>query len=269
MQKGPHLADGRTAEVFAWGDDRILKLFRPGWDSGAADYEFEVASAVQATGYPCPQVFERVKVEKRPGILYQRIQGRPLLADFQKSPWRFPALARRLARLHAEMHTRTPEGLPDAHAKLKRRIAGLDGATEEQRIALLARLDSLPRGDRLLHGDFHLENVYDTPDGPMVLDWVDAACGHPLADVARSVLLLQYSYVDPATPGYALIQLVRRLFTRVYLSEYFRHSPHPRADLRPWFAPVFAARLREDIAGEVETLVPFIEHELAWNAPPG
>lgn len=263
MPKGPHLADGRTAEIFAWGDDRVLKLFRPGWDAEAADYEYEVARAVQATGFACPQVYERVEVEGRPGIVYQRIEGRPLLADFQKAPWRFPALARRLARVQADMHTRAPQGLPDMHDKLRRRIEGLDGATEAQRAGLLARLESLPRGDRLLHGDFHLENVYETANGPLILDWVDAACGHPLADVARSTLLLGHSYVDPATPGYALIQLLRRLFVRVYLQEYFRHSPQRPADLRPWYAPVFAARLREDIPGEVETLAPLIERELA------
>lgn len=262
MQKGAHLADGRTAEIFEWGEERVLKLFRPGWSAADADYEYEVARAVEATGYPCPQVYERVEVEGRPGILYQRIRGEPLLAGFQRAPWRFPALARRLARLQVEMHTRVPHGLPDSHEKLKRRIERLEGASEAQRAALLGRLADLPRGDRLLHGDFHLENVYDTPAGPLVLDWVDAACGHPLADVARSVLLLQYSYVDPATPGYALIQLLRRLFVRVYLGEYFRHSSHRRADLRPWFAPVFAARLGEDIPGELESLVPFIQREL-------
>ncbi len=262
MEKGAHLADGRTAEIFEWGPDKVLKLFRPGWEAGAADYEYQVARAAEQAGAPGPKVYERLEVEGRPGILYARVDGAPLLTGFQKAPWRFPALARRLARLQAELHACKPNGLPDMHAKLERRIAELDGATEAQRAALLARLASLPRGDRLLHGDFHLENVLDTADGPVILDWVDAACGHPLADVARSVLLLQYSYVDPATPGFGLIQLLRRLFVRVYLKEYFRHSEYRRSDLRPWLAVVFAARLAEDIPGELETLVPFIQREL-------
>lgn len=29
--KGPLLAQGRTAEVFAWGQDQVLKLYFSGW----------------------------------------------------------------------------------------------------------------------------------------------------------------------------------------------------------------------------------------------
>jgi hypothetical protein len=35
----------------------------------------------------------------------------------------------------------------------------------------------------LVHGDFHPENVLLTDDGPVIIDWSDAAVAHPLVDV--------------------------------------------------------------------------------------
>ena len=43
---GAPLAQGRTAEVFAWDDGHVLKLFRPGWDMDVASHEAEIARAM-------------------------------------------------------------------------------------------------------------------------------------------------------------------------------------------------------------------------------
>lgn len=46
------------------------------------------------------------------------------------------------------------------------------------------RLASLGPGPTILHGDFHPWNVLSTDDRFVVLDWSDAALGHPLTDLA-------------------------------------------------------------------------------------
>ena len=42
----------------------------------------------------------------------------------------------------------------------------------------------------LCHGDLHPSNVILTVDGPMVVDWFDTGRGDPIADIARSTLLM-------------------------------------------------------------------------------
>ncbi len=42
----------------------------------------------------------------------------------------------------------------------------------------------------LCHGDLHPSNVILTDDGPMIVDWFDACRGEPVAEVARTSLLL-------------------------------------------------------------------------------
>jgi aminoglycoside phosphotransferase (APT) family kinase protein len=43
----------------------------------------------------------------------------------------------------------------------------------------------------LCHGDLHPGNVLVDRDGPVVIDWFDAAVGSPVADVARTSLLIR------------------------------------------------------------------------------
>jgi hypothetical protein len=46
------------------------------------------------------------------------------------------------------------------------------------------RLDDLGPPPTLVHGDLHPWNVADTPDGPRLFDWTDAAVSHPFIDLA-------------------------------------------------------------------------------------
>lgn len=63
-------------------------------------------------------------------------------------------------------------------------------------VSLLDRLHAIPppkgtpEGDRLVHLDLHPLNVLLSPDGPVVIDWVNARLDDPLFDVALSALVL-------------------------------------------------------------------------------
>ncbi len=51
-------------------------------------------------------------------------------------------------------------------------------------VAACGRLDSIGPAPTLVHGDLHPWNVADTPDGPRIFDWTDAAISHPFLDLA-------------------------------------------------------------------------------------
>lgn len=46
------------------------------------------------------------------------------------------------------------------------------------------RLDAIGPASTLVHGDLHPWNVADTPEGPRIFDWTDAALSHPFLDLA-------------------------------------------------------------------------------------
>jgi hypothetical protein len=260
MQKWPLLAEGRTAEVFAWGEDQVLKLYRPGFPLTDAEYEHSKALASQETGFAVPAVGEMVTVDGRAGITYQRVEGITMLQALQDAPWKVLPLTRQLATLHVDMHQRSASNLPNAHDVIARKIRNAPPLDQNTKTAILDHLGKLPRDNKLLHGDFHPDNILLTDDGPVIIDWIDATMGHPLADVARTSLVARVAIPPPRTLVEAMISLLSGLFHRIYLGHYFKFSPQKEKDLLPWLLPVTAGRLSEEIPHETDALVRLVEN---------
>jgi aminoglycoside phosphotransferase (APT) family kinase protein len=260
------LARGRTAEVFAWGNGRVLKLFFAGYPENAARQEARVTRALQAAGMPVPAVDDLIEVDGRIGIVFERVEGHTMLQEFRTRPWRIVWIVRTLAELHVAMHRCEVPGLPSFNAALERRVRGLDCLPEATKQRVLALLATLPDGEVVCHGDFHGENVLLTQRGPVILDWMTATQGNPLGDVARTSLIFLVAGPPPGRPGRWLDKQAASLANRIYLERYFALQPRRRRQLGAWYVPVAAARLEEQIPGEREKLLPIIDAGLAqWE----
>jgi len=262
MRKGPLIAEGRTAEIFAWGEDQVVKLYRPGFPSNGAEYEYNKALASQETGFAVPAVGEVVRVEGRAGITYQRVEGVTMLEAIQKAPWKLIPLTRQLAALQVDMHGRKAAKLPNSHEVLAYKINHASPLEDETKGKVLDHLDRLPRDDKLLHGDFHPDNILLTPNGPVIIDWIDATMGHPMADVARTSLLARAGTPPPNNTLEWLSAISSQLFHRIYIKHYFKLSPYEEKDLLPWLLPVTAGRLSEEIPYERDALVRLVKRYL-------
>ena len=146
---------------------------------------------------------------------------------------------------------------------LKQRLDGqLSSPLVPPELAEIARqrLDSLPDGDVLCHGDFHPANVMRSPNGPVVIDWPNATQGAAEADIARTLLLLGAGEPPSYTPMMrVLTKTGRRLFIWLYVGAYKRARPLDKAEVRKWALPVAVARLSEDIEQERLRLLGRIE----------
>jgi Ser/Thr protein kinase RdoA (MazF antagonist) len=270
IQLGNPLAVGRTAEVFAWNGaegGQVLKLFRAGWGLDAAEHEAAVARQIYDSGAPAPRVDGVIEVAGRGGVIYERIAGPSLLAVLLARPWRLSSVARILAKAHVALYTRAVPHLPDLRSMLARRIHAATPLPPTLRDAALRALDALPDGDSLLHGDYHPDNVLLSARGPLVIDWENAARGDPLADVARTLLLLDAGYIYA---GSAATRAVRHAFIVLLRRRYLRRShqlcPFPSATLAAWDLPVTAARLSEGIEPEEAYLLARVRRLAATSA---
>ena len=258
MTKGSRIAEGRTAEVFAWGDSQILKLFRSWCPASLAEQEANAAQAVQRTGLSVPSVAGLIEVDGRPGIVFERITGSSMFREFPSRPWKLIHYARLLAELHTSMHTHQVSGLPSLRQRLERRIRSVTLSTRIKD-ATLSALDRLPDGHALCHGDFHPGNILMTSRGPVIVDWLDAAQGNPLADVARTSLLARVAELPPGTARRWVFQSARTLFHRIYLRRYLERHRASRGELDAWLLPVAVARVSEDIPAERRRLAALID----------
>jgi aminoglycoside/choline kinase family phosphotransferase len=115
----------------------------------------------------------------------------------------------------------------------------------------LNALNTLPAGPQLCHNDFHPDNILITADGPFIIDWLDATVGNPLADVARTSIILLGAAASTQVSR-TVEKMFVRLFHSVYVRHYFRICPGSAVEYRRWLPIIAAARLSENIP-EIES----------------
>jgi len=256
---GQPLAQGRTAEIFAWGTNQVLKLYRAQFSMSDVDYEADRTRQVYATGQRVPVVGEVVEIEGRRGAVYERLDGPTLLSQLDTRPWQWVKIAHTMAHLHAGLHARSAPQLPAMQQRLQERIAKVTQLTANQRTAILQVLATLNAGDRLCHNDFHPANILMTAQGPVVIDWLDATCGNPLGDLARTSIIVRFAGLPPIGFQRTSQVLLRKLLNTVYLRRYFQLCPGGQYELQRWLIPVVAMRLLEVEPDEQARLLVYLE----------
>ena len=253
---GKPIALGRTAEIYPWKEGQILKLSRDWVPADWVEYEARIARAVHAAGLHVPAAGEIVEVDGRLGLIYERVDGVSMAEIAKAKPWTLFRFARLLAELQADMHASpvVPE-LPSQRQRLENKIQTAKALPSHLKEAALSALAKMPDGAQLCHGDFHPDNILLTSQGPVIIDWVDATRGAPLADVARTSVLLLGAAACESSIGWLLKGLIH-WFHPVYLKHYFRlRASKDRQQLSTWQSIVAAARLSENISEQQDWLL--------------
>jgi aminoglycoside phosphotransferase (APT) family kinase protein len=195
---GELIGAGRTADVYALGQDRVLRRYRVARD---VQVEAEIMAHVAESGFPVPRVYDADGTD----LVMERLDGRDMLADLSSRPLRVRAHARTLAGLHDQLHQlRAPAGLPAIGQA----------------------------GDRVLHLHLHPANVMLTSRGPVVIDWTSARAGLPGADVAMAYLIMVSSDTDLVPwPTRALAGVIRSILVRDFLAA-VHDDPQPHIAAR-------------------------------------
>ena len=258
MGQETRIGSGRTADILAIGDGRVHKRFHAGTAVDVARKEAEHTRIAADAGVPVPAVHAVYATDGRPAIEFDRIDGATMRAQLAARPWTLWRHARRLATLHATLHAVHPSGLRSLRERLAQRIREAPDLSADDRNRVRSQLESLAGGDALCHGDFHPENVLLSANGPVVIDWLDAASGPPAADVARTSVLLRFAgHGDGRLSSWGLAA-----YRRTYLRRYCRLTACTRDEIRAWELPVATARLVEGVP-ESAPLRSFVRSRLA------
>ncbi len=203
--------------------DYVLRVF-PAGSERWRDRETLAMRTASAAGLPVPDVLLTDAIDDRPAMLTTFAPGATVAATLRDHPERATTTGATLGRLLGEINRRpAPEGLAPADAWLDRTGTAL--------APLRDRLAAMPNAGRLLHLDYHPENVLMEGDAVTgVIDWTNTLPGPPHIDLGRSRATLEVARNLPGVaPEFAAA--IEAFETGLMAGHASIHGPDPEPDL--------------------------------------
>jgi aminoglycoside phosphotransferase (APT) family kinase protein len=241
---GAVVAQGSRSTVRALGADAVAKVPLPGTAEAWIRYEAEYSIAVRLAGAPVPEFLGFIEYDGRAASVYRRARGQVMWDAILADRASVRSHAGLLADLHHQLATLVPPvTVPSFVDRIRCKVrvaAPLVGLAADEVLAVQPKDGPIV----LCHGDLHPSNVILTADGPMVVDWFDTGRGDPLADIARSTLLMAPDAdVAPSHLSGGGAEL-RQQLTDAYLVALGDIDP---ARLAQWRAVMAIARIAEGV----------------------
>jgi len=254
---------GKEAEIYAWGEDQVIKLFFESTSLIQVEAEEKAARVAYEAGVPTPMVGEIVEVDHRWGVVLQRFDGPSMLVKLVTHPWQLRWLACQLAELQAAVHDCKALSLPSVKNDIREWVEGVD-ADAGLKQTVLQRVNQLPEGDRLCHGDLYPDNVIMSSQGPVVIDWSHGQQGDPLADVGRTWVAMRIAIIPEFMKGRHLLTVLRAAFYSFFLRRYRELRPFTDEQLAAWKVPMIALRAARDdiLPEELQRVMNYLERAL-------
>ncbi len=169
--------------------DRCIKVFNAEYSKADVLNEALNQARIEETGLNIPKILEVTMIDGKWAIISEFIKGKTLAQLIDEDPDKKEEYINLLVDLQMLVHSKTCPLLNKLKDKMSRKIAAteFDATT---RYDLHTRLESMPKHNKVCHGDFNPSNIIVTEDGtPYILDWSHATQGNASADVARTYLL--------------------------------------------------------------------------------
>ena len=242
--------DGLSANLFHNGC-HAFKVFNLGYGKSEVYAEAYAMSCVEQQGLPAAKVYQVLYEDGHWVIEMEYLRGpammdRVIAAAEAGDTAALDTEMNMLARLQHMVHSTGGGRLPSVKNALCDILRQKEALTEDQRKNVLDRLDALPDGDRVVHGDFQPFNILYDGGRPVIIDWATAGAGVPACDVARTWL----NFSLPPVPALQRLEMNNR-----YFRAYQRESGMSFAEIQPWFPvmaglsvgrdPVFTAHMQQ------------------------
>ena len=194
MKLGKTIGTGNTASVYDWEEGKVLKLFHLGYPIEAVENEFNNARAIRNMDFLKPKAYGIISYEKRVGIIYDKVEGESLLEWVMRTK-DLQACSIQMGKLHRTIGQNNISNVPNYKDFLKNHIPNVMLTIEKQK-ELTQRIDKLPDGTILCHGDFHPGNILISDGNAYVIDFMNLCHGDFLYDIARTVFLIEFTPVS-------------------------------------------------------------------------
>jgi uncharacterized protein (TIGR02172 family) len=246
---------GRTADVFEYNNDCILKLYNKQIDNNTIKREFDFSKFAYENNIPTPEPIEIIQEQGRAGIIYRKINGESLLKMLMKNIFKIKKIFSEMAELQYKINDM--EFNDDTHTfkkYLKWAVEENKYINEAEKNEIQKYIKELPDGKKLCHGDFHPENILYCDEKYYIIDWMTGMQGTIAADVARTEMIIKNAEIPGKVPF--IIKIVFRIMqdkmSKIYVKEYCKISGIKIDEIKIWKLPLYVARLNENNSNEEE-----------------
>ena len=237
----------RTNKTVYRDGDLAVKVFDSDFSKADILNEALNQAKIEETGLNIPKIKSVTTIDGKWAIVSEYIEGKTLARLIEENPDKFDEYLELFVDLQMKVHSMKAPGLNSLRDKMDRKISqtDLDATT---RYELHTRLNSMPRHDKVCHGDFNPSNIIITSDGtPYILDWSHATRGNASADVARTYLLF---WLDGNIDG-----------AKKYLDLFCKKSDTARQYVENWMPIVAASQSVKGKPEEREFLLSWVNVE--------
>ncbi|MCI8742069.1 MAG: phosphotransferase [Lachnospiraceae bacterium] len=239
------LAERAHKQIYRDGD-KVVKVFDANYPKADVLNEALNQARVEETGLPIPHVLGvDVMEDGKWSITSTYIEGRTLEEIMAEDPANLNRYMKEFVALQLEVHSKRCPKLNKLKDKWNDKISATKALSATTRYELHTRLSSMPKHNKVLHGDFNPSNVIVAPNGKYyLLDWSHATQGNASADAATT---------------YLLFALKDQKLADLYLETFCEMSDTAQQYVQRWIPITAASRLGKGIPEEKELLEKWLD----------
>lgn len=181
------IAVRNTKTIYRDGD-KCIKVFNQDYTSADVLNEAFNQAMASESGLSVPKVKAVSENNGKWAITSEYIIGKSLSQLMDEFPDKIEEYLNLFVDLQLKVHSKKCPTLKRLRDQMNRKIKNSD-LDAIDRFALHTRIDSMPKHNKLLHGDFNPSNIIISPSGtPYIIDWAHAVQGNASSDVAITYL---------------------------------------------------------------------------------
>ena len=225
-------------------EEGIVKIFEKSHPKSDVLNEALNTARVEETGLEIPKVKSVTEIDGKWALIIEHKAGTTLEEMMKMDPENMTKYMDDFVELQLQIHSKKAPLLNKLKDKLTRQINGLKELDATARYDLLTRLESMPKHNKVCHGDFNPSNVIVGKNGKMtVVDWAHATQGNAGADAAMTYLLFALKNQETAD---------------LYMNTFCKKSDTAKQYVQQWLPIVAAAQLTKDNELEKDFLMKWI-----------